>query len=122
MDNLYYRIIYYDFTNDDELLMATYCLFLLFAYSSKYTYLYEQKLNYIGYDLKNFYNKNNKYSSDEIQKINNENNSKKYILNYLIGLIGFIKEDGFVFCKNNINKEFYIAIICNLFSKYFGFK
>lgn len=119
---IYNRIIYYDFSKEEELLLATYCLFVLLPYNSKYDYifdLYEQKLNYIGYNIKDFCNKNNKYSLDEIQKINNENNSSKNILNYLIGLVNFIKEDGSILCNANVHNLFYIAIVRDIFLKYF---
>ena len=113
---MYNQIMYYDFTNENELLMATYCLFLLLPYASEYMYafgLYKKKLNYIGFDVKDFHNKNNKYYLNEIERIIKENNSLKDILTYLIGLVTSIK---------GYDNEIYKNRVCDLFNKYFLFK
>ena len=113
---LYNQIMYYDFANENELLMATYCLFLLLPYSSECIYafdLYEQKLNYIGYNIKDFYNKDNKYSFNEVELMIKETNSPKDLLTYLIGLVTSIKK---------FYSEHYIGNVCTLFKKYFSLK
>ena len=123
---IYNQIMYYDFSNEDELLFSTYCLLLLLLlyYSeSMYSFeLYEKKLNYIGYDIEDFYNKENKYSLDEIQEINNENNFSRNILNYLIGFVNFLKKDSYAIYNCKKDRAYYIDIINKICLKFFILK
>lgn len=63
----------------------------------------KKKLNYIGCDKKYFRNKNNKYSIEELNRIEKETNSSKDILIYLINLVNSMKE-------NNIIKNSFASI------------
>ena len=122
--SMYNQIMYCDFNDEDELLIATYCLLILSSYNyhyENYHYetsinLYKQKLNYIGYDIENFYNKNNKYSFEEFKQVEKEFNSSKDILIYLIGLINFIGNN------NIVIQDLYKSNLDNIFLKYFLLK
>lgn len=118
---MYVQIMYNDFSDEDELLIATYCLFLLVSHdyklSNSYSFdLYKKKLNYIGYDIKDFYNKDIKYSLDELEKVKKEINSSKGILFYLIGLVNYMKDDV------TIGQDLYKVAVFDIFFKYFLLK
>ena len=117
--DIYDQIMYCDFNDEDELLIATYSLFnLFFCGSIQPTFnLYKSKLNYIGYDIEDFYNKENVYSIDELNRIKRKNSSKE-ILNYLIGLVTYIN---FFSISRKVNDS-YKDVVDNICLKYFTLK
>lgn len=89
---IYNQILYSDFSNTEEFIIATYCI--LFASSKENNPLfdlYEKKLSYYGgVNLKDF-KKNNNYSVDFYIEKYNRHSSLKDILRYLISYVANIK-------------------------------
>ena len=91
---IYNQIIYSDFTNKEELLITTYNLLFMPKSDSDYsivTNLYEKKLNYIGYNLEDFFHKNKNYSEKQVITDLNFLYLSSDILEYLIGYMTNIK-------------------------------
>ena len=91
-DIIYNQIIYSDFTNEEELLITTYNL--LFMPNSNFfcditNSLYQRKLNYIGYDIEDFY-ENKSYSEGQVildlDSLYLSSDILKYLIIYMVNI------------------------------------
>lgn len=109
-EDIYNEIVYYNFNDDNELLISTYCLLNLSPNMENPTFkLFKEKLYYSGYNLDDFdlYSQNKNYSSEEFEKMFKFPESKD-ILNYLLGYICSINK-GKTIKKLNVDMLFQLC-------------